>query len=1328
MPQIFTTFEEVQLQDNGKIELRKEQLEAIKAAKDRFKQKAGNKFLWNAKMRFGKTVCALQLAKELGYRRILIVTHRPTVNREWMEAYQERFADVMPQYSYGTKSDTQSEGTDFNTLKKRIVETENSHFLFFASMQYLRRSNLVGGDNNEQLKKDIMTYDWDLVIVDEAHEGTRTELGQKVLEYLEHKTTLVKDEKDTRMLHLSGTPFNLYEDFQNNEIYTWDYVDEQTAKNTWPRDNKEKNDQKEGKPNPYAVLPHMNILTFSLASVFDKYIEEGGTFKFRDFFRTKSGSDILEEERGKFVHEEEVREFIAKLRGKDDDNNFPFSNDEFRKAFRHTLWIVPGVKEAKALKTLLKEDKVFRNFEVVNVAGNNDDELKDSALDSVLTAITDQPDQTRTITLSCGRLTTGTTVKPWTAVLYLKGSEDTKAATYMQTIFRVQSPCFIGNKMKTECYVFDFDYQRTLKVVAETAKYSTIAKKASNQDEVKELTQDELDKKNMQAFLDCCIVKPLVPFTEDGAVMTEFNVESIFKRLESVYVDRLVTSGFNDKCLYDMTELNKIDKAIIKKLGDNGGIADHIKEERGSTNVGEAIDANDLTEEQKKIIEENKKKIREEMERRRKEKWDALTQEEQDEELNKRARRAMERKEFKARVANIRGISLRIPLLMFGGSDKDNAKTPLTVDNFTQLISDESWKEFMPKKITKKDFDDIRKVFKATRFEEAGKKYRALAKEADDMHIEDRMERITTIHGWFKNPDKETVLTPWNVVNMHLHTALGGYSFFDPQDYKSPVMKDVTVKDENGNEVLDENGNVRTESVEITVTERPAIRDGITNEVFGVYDKGKDAIQTQILEINSKTGLYPLYMAYTLYRMQLEAYKQESEKETTEERKLYKDIDNLSVEEEQATWDNVIKNNIFVICNTKMAAQITFRTLMGFRDEDKNQHHIKTTNLVERASKDSKRAELIKELKSGKFWGVTDKQMKFNAIVGNPPYQGNSSAQLYPLFYLLSIELGEIVTLIFPTGWQKPCAPTAKGLARMNKPEIKNDRQIVLIDNRHNVFPGISGAAEINIILWKKGYNNCLEGSQQFYEEGENAHVEYLVCDQSKSNKPEQLRELSSLVKGKEKKFKQLQVSSRTPFGLESDAFKDVIKYGLPPIEDSEPKEDTDLKIYGSLNKQGAIRYVRRNYPLPKKHKSFDKYKVLIPCAWGNMSEEKNGYGGSFGEIIIAKPYEICTKTYTVSGCFETKDSACKHAKYLLTRFARGLLYLNKFGIQASHTAFIEVPSQTYSEEWWDLSIEEIDKKLIEKYVDDPNEQVKMFNFLKENIQTRKEEYIRNFK
>ena len=1231
MPQIFTTFEEVQCQDNGRIELRKEQLEAIKAAKDRFKQKAGNKFLWNAKMRFGKTVCALQLAKELGYRRILIVTHRPTVNKEWLEAYEERFSDVISQYSYGTKSDTQSEGTDFYTLKKKIAETEASHFLFFASMQYLRRSNLVGGDNNEQLKKDIMTYDWDLVIVDEAHEGTRTELGQKVLEYLEHKTTLAKDEKDTRMLHLSGTPFNLYEDFKDNEIYTWDYVDEQTAKNTWYDDPFHK-----GLPNPYAVLPHMNILTFSLSSVFDTFIEEGGSFKFRDFFRTKTGSDIPEDERGKFLHEEDVRKFIAKLRGKDDDNNFPFSNDEFRKSFRHTLWIVPGVKEAKALKKLLKEDKVFSKFEVVNVAGNNDDELKDSALDSVLAAITDQPDQTRTITLSCGRLTTGTTVKPWTAVLYLKGSEDTKAATYMQTIFRVQSPCFIGNKMKTECYVFDFDYQRTLKVVAETAKYSTIAKKASNQNELKELTQDELDKKNMQAFLNCCNVKPLVPFTEDGATMTEFNVESIFKRLEAVYVDRLVTSGFNDKCLYDMTELNKIDKDFIDRLREKGAAADHIEGER--RRKGEkAIDVNHLTEDRKKL----------------------------------------EKEEFKKRISDIRGISLRIPLLMFGGADKGNTKTPLTVDNFTKLITDESWNEFMPKKISKDDFNKIRKVFKATRFEEAGKKYRALAIEADDMHIDDRMERITTIHSWFKNPDKETVLTPWPVVNMHLHTALGGYSFFDPQDYKSPVMKDVIVKDENGREVLDENGNVRTESVEISVTEQPAYRKGITNNVFGVYDSGKDAIQTQILEINSKTGLYPLYMAYNLYRLQMDAYIRE---------KAYDDVENLSVEEEQATWDNVIRNNIFVICNTKMAAQITFRTLMGFRDEDKGQHHIKTTQLVKRALEDDSRKELINELRSGEFWGIKDITMNFNAIVGNPPYQmsdkGDAASDAAAPIYQHFVEIAKAlepnyISIIMPSKWM------VGGRSELDsfRENMKADTHIQLIvdyEDDRRIFPTAHNDGGICFFLWNKNKNSCkldykfypISGDEVSGTTLSNKYTKYVIRDSNI------LRILDKIGSDSEKMS--LIVSKTQPFGIRKDVFNKPEKYKNAKLSDR--PFDGSVKIFGVKGYKGGAKrtegYITKDI-INDKYSAIDKYKLFFTTSYSSNAKIAP-------EPIKGFPNEICTETFLLVGPFNNKAEMENCYKYMHTTFFRFLLYYGHGTMQVNSDVFSYIPKLDFSETWDD--------------------------------------------
>lgn len=907
---------------------------------------------------------------------------------------------------------------------------------------------------------------------------------------------------------------------------------------------------------------------------------------------------------------------------------------------------------------------MFSRFEVVNVAGNNDDESKDSALDAVLSAITDQPDQTRTITLSCGKLTTGTTVKPWTAVLYLKGSEDTKAATYMQTIFRVQSPCFMGNKMKTECYVFDFDYQRTLKVVAETAKYSTIAKKASNKDEVKELTQDELDKKNMKAFLDCCNVKPLVPFTEDGAVMTEFNVESIFKRLESVYVDRLVTSGFNDKCLYDMTELNKIDKSIIDNIGDHGGAADHIEGDKRVKGVGEAIDANNLTEEQKKAIEEAKKKLRKEMEEKRKEKWDALTQEEQDKILEERARRAMERKEFKDRVSNIRGISLRIPLLMFGGADKGNTKTPLTVDNFTELISDESWNEFMPKGISKDDFKKIRKVFKDTRFKEAGEKYRALAIEADDMHIDDRMDRITTIHSWFKNPDKETVLTPWNVVNMHLHTALGGYSFFDPQDYKSPVMKEAPVKDDNGNVVLDDKGNVKTEPIEIAVTEQPAYREGITNEVFGTYDSGKDAIQTRILEINSKTGLYPLYMAYNLYRLQMDAYIRE---------KAYDDIDNLSVDEEQATWDNVIKNNIFVICNTKMAAQITFRTLMGFRNEDKGQHHIKTTNLVERALDDSTRNALIAELRSGKFWGLKDKTMTFNAVVGNPPYQqGDNNNPIYHLFVGIAKELKpSCISLITPSRW---FAGGRRELTTFRN-EMANDshiRSMVNFINGKEVFP-TSSTGSVSFFVWDRKYNGDCSFTSTLYGNSKTSVRrlnEFIDINVVVGNNIA-LEIVRKVMSKNESKFSD-NVKPYMPFGLRS-----YERGQKSPIQNSVALYTSDGVFYRDRNE------------IPEGGDYIDSYKIMTSKLLAEHAGEpdKSGRYKVLSRTEIIKPSTACTESYLILADSKDKSEIDNCFSYCATKFFRFLLLQAMSSINMTSDVFVFVPNQDFSKTWTDKDL-----------------------------------------
>ena len=808
----------------AQVELRKEQQDAVKFAKAMFGStprggiytvaKGKKQFLWNAKMRFGKTLCALQLVKEMDVKRVLIVTHRPVVNKEWTDNFDKLFKGN-PDYDYGTKSERDNYG-NYADLE-RFVHQPGKHYIFFASMQYLRRSTLVGGDNDGDLKKKLLQTNWDLVIVDEAHEGTRTALGERVLELL--------NKEDTKMLHLSGTPFNLVKDFKNNEIYTWDYIKEQQAKREWA-------EKYPLEPNPYEILPQMNICNFNLGKVLDEFIEGGATFRFTEFFRTWTGNEkadkvkMPEGKKGRFVHEEAVKSFLDKLCEDSPNSNYPFSTDNFKESFNHTLWIVPGIREAKALKQLLLEHEVFGTFGeegIINVAGNRDgDEEREDALERVQKAIGKQPLNTYTITISCGRLTTGVTVPEWTAVLYMKGSDLTSTSTYMQTIFRVQSPWVIkddnGNpiKLKRNCFVFDFAPDRSLRMVADTASFSTLIEKKSEKKNDEEISENEKNKETIREFMALC---PIVSI--DEGAMNWLDETELFAKLESVYIDRIVLSGFDDRSLYDREEVMKMDTAFLNDLGKR--IEDAVgKDGRKDSTPNDELRLTKLTEEQRRQLEEAKRKARENA-RNKRDRTSGMTDEEREAYLADQENKKKEREERANRITNIRGIALRIPLLMYGGADVGDPKEDLTVDNFTQKIKQESWDEFMPKGISKKDFNAIRKCFNATRFEEAGKRYRQLAREADEMHVEDRMRRIADIFDCFHNPDKETVLTKWRVVNMHLGNALGGYCFYDP--------------------TFDEKLGRLNEPRYIDFGE-------LTNEIFGQVDYKTGTHKAHILEIN----------------------------------------------------------------------------------------------------------------------------------------------------------------------------------------------------------------------------------------------------------------------------------------------------------------------------------------------------------------------------------------------------------------------------------------------------------------------------------------------
>ncbi|MDO4679776.1 MAG: DEAD/DEAH box helicase family protein [Aerococcus sp.] len=453
---------DIQGAEHHQYELRQEQQRAVDQTQQYFLDHgAGGEFLWNAKPRFGKTLTTYDLIRQMHLTNVLVVTNRPSIANSWFDDF-DKFIAWQTNFKFVSETDALKERPVLSRREflNALGDGEDAGQIAFESLQGLKGSIYFGG-NYDKLKW-VGDLEWDLLVIDEAHEGVDTYKTDKAFDKIQRKYTL----------HLTGTPFKALAEgkFASDQIYNWSYADEQMAKTTWQEDQ-------EGCSNPYEVMPRLNMYTYQMSAMIEEQLtshaqlededQVNPAFDLNEFFRTQNG---------KFVYEDDVDRFLDALTTQE---KYPFSTPALRQELAHTFWLLNRVDSAKALAKKLKKHPVFGDYEIVVAAGDgkwDDDQLNADQLERATEKSFDKVQKAiqhheKTITLSVGQLTTGVTIKPWSGVLMLSNMKS--PSEYMQAAFRAQNPYTFRQDgellQKENAYVFDFDPTRTLLIFDEFA-------------------------------------------------------------------------------------------------------------------------------------------------------------------------------------------------------------------------------------------------------------------------------------------------------------------------------------------------------------------------------------------------------------------------------------------------------------------------------------------------------------------------------------------------------------------------------------------------------------------------------------------------------------------------------------------------------------------------------------------------------------------------------------------------------------------------------------------------------------------------------------------
>lgn len=1282
----FNEFRHKKLSQVGKeleYKLRAEQEGAVKMTLDYAATHQGGEFLWNAKPRFGKTLTTYDLARCMKAQKVLIVTNRPAIANSWFDDF-ETFVAWQTDYRFVSTTDTLKERPvltreQFNSENLGKQDGEHLGCIAFISLQDLKGAISFGGfiDKLEWVKG----LKWDLLVIDEAHEGVDTFKTDVAFNNINRDFTL----------HLSGTPFKAVASgrFSQSQIYNWTYADEQDAKAAWLEDSEENN--------PYEGLPRLNLFSYQMSQLITDEVNKGAEIDGKDIdFAFDLNEFFATGDNGKFIHEAEVRKWLDTLT---QNEKYPFSTPELRAELKHTFWLLNRVASAKALEKLLREHPVFEHFEVVLAAGDgrtdeDDPIVNQRSLDRVRAAIKAHD---RTITLSVGQLTTGVTVPEWTAVMMLSNLKS--PSLYMQASFRAQNQWSYdvnGEKhRKQNAYVFDFAPERTLII------YDEFANNLNSKTVGGGGTTDDREA-NIRELLNFF---PVIAEDSDGK-MVELDVRQVLTIPKAIKAQEVVKRGFMSNLLFQnisgifasseareiLEQLNPvapgkvtpsqtsspIDTQDVEVDDDGNAVVDtSIVVAITDARFGEKVYA-DVTEVASKTAEQESSKLTSAIATafthgildtvKEIASDNSVTVAQAEQVVMQNANALAREVEIVKKQAEIRQAEATVEYyreIAAAANDSSavsdaKARYETTKQEITETLKQElvDKVEEKTKELTQKSTEEI--------LQKAEEKKRTTVEDDIRARLRGFARTIpsflmaygepTTTLATFDENIKDEVFKEVTGITLDQFRALRDtYNFFDAVVFDESVQEFLNKKAELANyfddsqteDVFDYIPPQRTNQIYTPKKVVKLMIDKLEENNPNLFtDKGKT-----FADLYVKSGLFLTEIVKRLFFGLKDA-----------------------IPDDNKRLKYILENQIYGFAPSEIIYNIARNFVFGGFADISNSH-LQCRDLTETA-------------KNGGNLG-----MKFDVVVGNPPYQESGEARdepIYHYFYDLAEQTSQRYCLISPARFlfnagQTPKTWNAKML------DDKHLKVEFYEQNSASVFTNtdIKGGVAVVYRDRQKNYG----GISVF------THYDELNSIVSKTAKLSEV-DFSTIVQpqGIYRFSKLFFTTFPQAEDMQGKGTKNkIVSKSFSQMDFAFHNEKTasdEISMLGLVSGKREYKWISSKYlVLPE---SFEKFRVIIA-----ETNNTGVLGETLSSPLIGVPLVAHTDTFLTVGAFDTETEANAVLKYIKTKFTRVLLGVLKITQHNSRATWSKVPLQDFTPQSdidWTKSIPEIDPQLYSKY------------------------------